>query len=141
MKKVCLEENRNAFEENILNSRPGIFLRSMKTGKFKFPSMNFLINQRGVSLILIGLVLIVMFSGCAHKEVVDTCLKGHTYGFWGGLWHGLIAPFGFIGSLIYSDVTMYAQNNNGAWYAFGFLIGSGGWGFLGGKGSGKRRKR
>jgi hypothetical protein len=40
--------------------------------------------------------------------------------------------------LIYDDVTMFAENNNGAWYAFGFLIGSGGWGLLGGRGFKKR---
>ncbi len=28
---------------------------------------------------------------------------------------------------------MYAQNNNGGLYALGFLIGSGGWGFFGGR--------
>ena len=103
--------------------------------------MNKMNNLRIPIYVLTGLVLIFLFSGCAHKEVVDACLKGHTYGFWGGLWHGLIAPIGFIGSLIYPDVTMYAQNTNGAWYALGFLIGSGGWGFLGGKGVAKGGKR
>ena len=43
--------------------------------------------------------------------------------------------------LFRDDITVYAQNNNGAWYAFGFLIGSGGWGILGGKTLGKKRKR
>jgi len=75
-------------------------------------------------------ILFTLLSSCADREVVKTCLEGHTYGFWGGLWHGLIAPFDFIGMLIWDDVTMYAQNNNGGWYAFGFLLGSGGWGFL-----------
>ena len=92
------------------------------------------------SLIPFFAVLIIIFilSGCAKKELVDACLEGHKYGFWGGLWHGFIAPFDFVGMLIWKDVTMYAQNNNGAWYAFGFLLGSGGWGFLGGKGLGKK---
>ncbi len=86
-------------------------------------------------MIIFSLILIaLLFSNCAHKEIVDQCLEGHTYGFWGGLWHGLIAPFGFIGMLFKDDVTMYAQNNNGIWYAFGFLLGSGGWGFLGSRG-------
>ncbi len=80
-----------------------------------------------------GLLIILILSGCANRELVDACLAGHTYGFWGGLWHGFIAPFDFAGMLIWEDVTLYAQNNNGGWYAFGFLIGSGGWGFLGGK--------
>jgi len=82
----------------------------------------------------------ILLSGCANSETVTTCLKGHTYGFWSGLWHGFIAPIDFIISLFRSDFTIYAQNNNGAWYAFGFLIGSGGWGFLGGRGSSKKWK-
>jgi hypothetical protein len=78
-------------------------------------------------------ITIIIFSSCAKKEVVDQCLKGQTYGFVGGLWHGFIAPFDFIAMFFWDDVTMYAQNNTGLWYALGFLIGSGGWGFLGGK--------
>ena len=89
-----------------------------------------------VLLIIIGTTILV---GCANKEVVTPCLTGHTYGFLGGLLHGFIAPFDLIAMLFRNDITVYAPNNNGAWYAFGFLIGSGGWGFFGGKGSSKRR--
>lgn len=74
------------------------------------------------------LTAMLILSGCAHNEAVKDCVEGHVYGFWGGLWHGIIAPFDFIGMLIWDDVAMYAPNNNGAWYAFGFLLGSGGWG-------------
>jgi hypothetical protein len=86
-------------------------------------------------LILAG---ILSLTGCANKEIITPCLNGHTYGFLGGLWHGFIAPFDLIAMLFRDDVTLFAQNNNGAWYGFGFLLGSGGWGFLGGKGSSKR---
>ena len=80
-------------------------------------------------IILMSAVLIVcIFSGCADNEVVTECVKGHTYGFWGGFWHGLIAPFDLIGMIFWDDVAVYAPNNNGGWYAFGFLLGSGGWG-------------
>jgi hypothetical protein len=89
-----------------------------------------------VGCLLIGLLL---FAGCANKEIVTSCLHGHTFGFWGGLWHGFIAPFDLLGMLIWNDVTVYAQNTNGAWYAFGFLLGSGGWGFFGGRGVSRRR--
>jgi len=94
---------------------------------------------KGIAVILCVLVCVLFLSSCAHREIVDKCLTGHTYGFWGGLWHGFIAPFDLIGMLFRDDVTFFAQNNNGAWYAFGFLIGSGGWGFLGGKGASRRR--
>jgi hypothetical protein len=85
------------------------------------------------------MLIIVLISSCAESVPVDACLKGHQYGFWGGLWHGIIAPVDFVVMLFKDDVTMYAQNNNGAFYALGFLIGSGGWGFLGGKGLRRRR--
>ena len=44
-------------------------------------------------------------------------------GFWGGLWHGLIAPFTFLISLFAEGVSIYEINNNGRWYEFGFLLG------------------
>ncbi len=91
-----------------------------------------------ILLALAGFTLLL--SGCSNYEAVTACLKGHTYGFWGGLWHGIIAPIDFIIMLFRDDFTVYAQNNNGTWYALGFLLGSGGWGFLGGHGSSRRRR-
>lgn len=94
------------------------------------------------TILIIGLVFTGLFilSACAQREIVDTCLTGHKYGFWGGLWHGIIAPIDFVVMLFNDKITMYAQNNNGNWYAFGYLLGSGGWGFLGGKGLGRNKK-
>jgi len=83
---------------------------------------------------------IILLSGCANSEVIDQCLTGHKYGFFGGLWHGFIAPFDFIGMLFDKEITMYAQNNNGGLYALGFLLGSGGWGFFGSKGASRVRR-
>ncbi|MCX6249691.1 MAG: hypothetical protein NTX61_02965 [Bacteroidetes bacterium] len=92
--------------------------------------------------VILGLLLLslILFSGCANREIVSNCLQGHTYGFWGGLLHGFMAPIDLIGMLIYEKTTVFAQNNNGAWYAFGFLIGSGGWGLLGGHGVRRNRR-
>lgn len=91
-----------------------------------------------VALSLIMLIAVILVTGCANKEVVTECLKGQTYGFWWGLWHGIIAPVDLVLMLFRDDITVYASNNNGIWYAFGFVIGSGGWGFFGGSRS--RRK-
>lgn len=85
-------------------------------------------------LILSALFFLALFTGCARSENIGQCLTGHTYGFFGGLWHGFIAPFDFVGMLFDKDITMYAQNNNGGFYALGFLLGSGGWGFFGSRG-------
>ena len=90
-------------------------------------------------LLLVIITGIILLTGCANNEAVEQCLSGHKYGFLGGLWHGFIAPFDFIGMLFDKDITMYAQNNNGGLYALGFLLGSGGWGFFGSKGASKVR--
>jgi hypothetical protein len=99
-------------------------------------------SNRNLQILAILILVLVFFSGCANKESVDACVTGVKYNFWGGLWHGIIAPIDFIGMLFNEDVTVYAQNNNGNWYAFGFLIGSGGWGIMGGKSLfGRKRSR
>lgn len=95
--------------------------------------MKTILSQKNF-LVVIIFISVILFSGCANNELVKQCLTGHTYGFFGGLWHGFIAPFDFIGMLFNEKITMYAQNNNGGLYALGFLLGSGGWGFFGGKG-------
>jgi len=92
------------------------------------------LTSQQIFLPFLFLLTFMLITGCAQNEAVDQCLKGHTYGFFGGLWHGFIAPFDFIGMLFNYKITMYAQNNNGGLYALGFLLGSGGWGFFGGKG-------
>src|SRR5271157_3965386 len=84
-----------------------------------------------IAIILAIFTVSLLLSGCANNEVVPH-LTGHTYGFWGGLWHGIIAPVDLIISLWRHDYCVFAPNNNGALYAFGFILGSGGWGFLGG---------
>lgn len=92
--------------------------------------------------LLTGVVLLtVILSSCANNDPAGQMIGGHPYGFWSGLLHGFIAPFDFIGMLLSDRIVMYAPNNNGAWYAFGFLIGSGGWGFLGNKGANYRRRQ
>jgi hypothetical protein len=75
-----------------------------------------------IAFILIG---IVIFSSCADVSHVHQCLPvtEHTYGFWGGAWHGTIAPLSFIGELFSDDISIYAVNNNGRWYDFGYVIG------------------
>jgi hypothetical protein len=99
--------------------------------------MKKLVLQKYLWLML--LLIIVLLPGCASNENIELCLTGHKYGFFGGLWHGFIAPFDFIGMLFNKEITMYAQNNNGGLYALGFLLGSGGWGFFGSKGASRVR--
>ena len=67
----------------------------------------------------------ILFIGCADVTPIEECIVNTPYGFWGGLWHGMIAPFAWIGSLFSDDIAIYAVNNNGGWYDFGFILGIG----------------
>ncbi len=74
--------------------------------------------------ILLVLLAFTLFS-CADKVAYQIDPNEHIYGFWGGVWHGTIMVPDFIMSLFYDDVAVYATNNNGAWYNFGFIGGLG----------------
>lgn len=78
-------------------------------------------------ILMLVAVAMILFTSCAHVQPDVTCLTGKVYGFWNGLWHGMIAGFTFIGSLFNHDIAVYAVNNNGGWYNFGFLLGVGAW--------------
>jgi len=88
-----------------------------------------------ITHVVIVLLAIFLFSSCAEVQNVDACITGHVYGFFGGLWHGFIAPFSFVCSLFMDNVAVWAVNNNGGWYSFGFLMGVGSLGFGGHKAS------
>ncbi len=60
------------------------------------------------------LLCVGLFTACADVSPhVADCVTSDSYGFWGGLWHGMIAPFSLIGSLFSDDIAIYAYNNNG----------------------------
>ena len=79
-----------------------------------------------------------LLHGCAEVEPIEACVIDEPYGFFGGLWHGIIAPISFILSLFFDDIAMYAVNNTGGWYDFGFVLGAG---ILFGSSKAKRRWR
>jgi len=83
--------------------------------------------MKKLTLFGLALLAIALITGCADVTNVQDCIPAgeHTYGFWGGVWHGMIIQFDFVGSLIWDDVAVYAVNNNGAWYNFGFVGGLG----------------
>jgi hypothetical protein len=71
------------------------------------------------------LLLLVVFTGCADVTPIENCVDDDPYGFFSGLWHGFIVVFSFIGSLFSDSIAIYAVNNTGGWYDFGFVLGSG----------------
>ena len=75
--------------------------------------------------VVLCVCVLLLCTSCADVTNVKECLPGDPYGFWGGLWHGFIAPWSFIGSLFSDSIAVWAVNNNGGWYTFGFVLGSG----------------
>lgn len=67
--------------------------------------------------------LILLMTSCVKTVNVEQCLPETVYGFWGGFWHGLIFIFSAIGSILIDEVSIYAVNNTGGWYDFGFILG------------------
>ena len=79
-----------------------------------------------LSRIILLIMVIAGLSACtagpnALKSVADA--EGAIAGFWLGLWHGFIALFTFIVSLLNDNVGVYEAHNNGGWYNFGFIMG------------------
>ena len=81
--------------------------------------------KKNLKLLVVVLVTTLFITSCADVSHIQGCLDPveHTYGLWGGVWHGMIMGFSFIGSLFSDDIAVYAVNNNGAWYDFGFVGG------------------
>lgn len=90
------------------------------------------------ALLILAFALVI---GCAPgpNELVDSPAEdGKVAGFWQGLWHGFIALFTFIISLLSDNVCFYEVHNSGNWYNFGFLLGV--MIFFGGSGGGAHRR-
>lgn len=76
--------------------------------------------------IYVYLILCLFMLGCAEVTPIQECVTDDPYGFFGGLWHGIVSPISFIGSLLSPDsIAVYAVNNNGGWYDLGFVLGAG----------------
>ena len=90
-------------------------------------------------LLLLGIIVFTIAS-CAEPQQIDPCIDTtETNGFIMGLVHGFLAPATFLISLVTDHVAMYAVNNSGGWYDFGFLLGIGG--FSGGIFKSSRKKK
>ena len=77
------------------------------------------------NLFILAILMIALFTGCAPATDVSECVDmSDPYGFWGGLWHGWIMFFNLISQIWWDDVTIYAPNNTGGWYDFGFWLGA-----------------
>jgi len=75
--------------------------------------------------VIIFCAIMILLSSCANVQEVSECVTKHTCNFWHGLWHGIILPISFIGSIFSDNIAIYSINNNGGWYDFGFALGVG----------------
>lgn len=74
--------------------------------------------------VIIVIVLAVLLMSCAQSTHSPNYEQTYLYGFFGGLWHGICVPMSFIGRMLPdSNVAIYAVNNVGRLYDFGFCLG------------------
>src|SRR5262249_43150430 len=76
-------------------------------------------------LVSVALLLSVL-GGCAARANQSQDLPNDpraVAGVWPGIWHGLIAPFMFVGSLFNSNPTVFEGHNKPARYHLGYRFG------------------
>jgi len=85
-------------------------------------------KKKNFNYLVIALFAVLFLASCAQGVDVSACVDGSEkiYGFWGGVWHGMIAPFNWFAGIFNENIHVYPPNNNGAWYEFGFVLGIGG---------------
>ena len=81
----------------------------------------------------LALVVLALASCAGPNTLVGSAGRSGVAGFWSGLWHGMICPIAFVISLFDRAVSIYEVHNGGHWYDFGFILGAGAWGILGGR--------
>ena len=67
-----------------------------------------------------GLVMLLL-NGCAYHGRPED--YANPYGFFSGIWHGLIFILSLIGFLFTSDIYIMGEPNTGLFYYVGFAIG------------------
>lgn len=83
--------------------------------------------KKNFLLLAVVLFAVLVSANCAGPNTVAHVAspEGYVAGFWFGLWNGLTSPFAFVTSLFIDGVNFYEVHNNGGWYNFGFVLGSG----------------
>jgi hypothetical protein len=77
-----------------------------------------------IKLNIIWFIILLMVNCWSPLVDVSECLSAtEPMGFWYGVWHGMIMVPAFFASLFIDGIGIYAINNNGAWYNFGYIGG------------------
>lgn len=77
--------------------------------------------------IIITMMLMLCLTSCGGTEAVNERSSENTAGFFTGVWHGVISPLSFIGSLCSDEITIMNPTDNGPYYKnsaypFGFVV-------------------
>ena len=89
-------------------------------------------NHHGVLTAAGGAALVLVLAGCAAHYTAEAVAD--PYGFFSGIWHGIIFPFAlianilswllsFVGIAFLQDVEIIGRPNTGLWYYVGFALG------------------
>lgn len=78
-------------------------------------------SRRVWAVTVLAVACVLVLGACAAGTNVEEGPGG--YGFWYGLWHGIILPVTFVVSLFTDTVSIYDVENNGNWYDAGFVLG------------------
>jgi len=70
------------------------------------------------------IICVFFITSCIKTQNVSDYTNDKIYDFIDGLFHGFIILFSLIGNLFNSDITIYAINNNGLAYNFGYVMGA-----------------
>ena len=82
--------------------------------------------------VIAALVLVALLAGCATHYSADAVQD--PYGFFSGIWHGIVFPFalgmnliswllGLLGFSFFESVEIIGRPNTGLWYYVGFALG------------------
>ena len=82
-------------------------------------------KTKHIIIAILASLAALLLTSCADTVTATMTPNLDPVGFWYGLWHGAILPFAWVGSLFSSDISVYALYNNGGWYDFGFVWGTG----------------
>lgn len=88
--------------------------------------------MHGMSIRLLLLLALASLGGCASHHSPE--IVGDPYGFFSGLWHGLVSPyailtnivswfFGLVNLSFFQSVEIVGRPNTGFFYYLGFAIG------------------
>lgn len=76
--------------------------------------------KRKFLLCIIMIIFCLSLTGCIPGDGTNSV--ENTAGFFSGIWHGWIAPFSLIGSILNEDLSIYEIYNNGFLYDLGFYM-------------------